>query len=117
MTDSYTWNLNVFSFIELSLVFLSVCRSSLYSENINPLSIIVLQISLSLAQMFYLVYCLSLNLFMVYFKNFFLVDFVTQNPEFFFSCCLPMCNHEQHRTRAAVLISKWGDRKSGSSGS
>ena len=78
----------------------------MYSETINPLSIIVLQISLNLAQMFYLVCCLSLNLFMVYFLNFFLVDFVTQNLEFFFSCCLPMCSREEHRTQAAVLISK-----------
>lgn len=106
MTDSCTWNLNVFSFIELSLFFLSICRSSLYSEDINPLSIIVLQISLNLVQIFYPVYCLSLNLFMVYFFYFFLVDFVTQNPKFFFSYCLSMCSGEEHRTQAAVLVSK-----------
>ena len=45
---------------------------------INPLSITVLKIfSPNLVQIFYPVYCLSLNLFMVSFLDSFIVGFVT----------------------------------------
>lgn len=43
---------------------------------------------------------------MVSFLDSFLVGLVTQDPEFLFPYCLPICKGEGHSKQAAVLVSK-----------
>lgn len=98
-------HLNFFFFAYFLLFFLSIYRSFLHNRDINPLSITVLQIfSPNVARIFYPVYCLCLNLFMVSLLDSFLVGLVTQDPEFLFPYWQPLCKRKEHRYRQLSLF-------------